>query len=471
VPKLRGDERGPLARIDDRGHLARNVNHKHHPYVLFGGGQTMPRILLIFFLLLSLPFTVHSLSVTKSTDQSATLAQRWQWAQQHLTKKEMWVAYSIEQSLPENQIIGSFYGGRERYPSIYEVLTGNKRAFRSNMKTTGDIQITGTVNMKLEGGNGNIVSREIAMLFGFHGNRMDHVEVSMIDLQFDFRHRDLVWLGNASHEESIKFLQALYKKESDITLAEDLLDAIGIHQSPALVVPILQEVLNSGSNNDLRAKAAFWLGGQNDPSALKVLITALKNEKSEDVIEEGFAGLTEMTLPEADQQLKEWTRPGYSQKLRENAIFWIGQKQAPGTLELLEKIAMQDSNEEILEKAIFSMSEMDKTPGVTATLIRIARNHPTREGRKQAIFWLSQNYTDKIEKTLGDFASNDKDREIQKQALFALTELENGAGVPELIQLAKNHKDPEIRKQAIFWLGESDDERAHAALLKIIEEN
>jgi HEAT repeat protein len=431
----------------------------------------MPRILVIIFLFLVIPFTAHSLSVTKSPDQSATLAERWKWAQQHLTKKEMWVAYSIEQSIPENQIIGSFYGGHERFPTIYEVLTGNKRAFRANMKTTGDIQITGTVNMKLEGGKGNIVSREIAMLFGYRNNRMDQVEVSMIDLQFDFRHRDLIWLGNASQEESINFLKAIYKKESNSKIAEDLLDAIGIHRTPAVVVPLLQEILNSQSNDDLRAKAAFWLGSQNDPAALKVLTAALKSEKSEDVIEQGFAGLSEMTLPEADQQLREWTKAGYSQKLRENAIFWMGQKEAPGTLEFLEKIAMQDSNEEILEKAIFSMSEMHKTSGVTETLIRIARNHPNREGRKQAIFWLSQNYSEKIEKTLGDFALNDKDREIQKQALFALTELENGAGVPELIQLAKTHKDPAIRKEAIFWLGESDDKRAHEALLKIIEEN
>jgi hypothetical protein len=265
----------------------------------------MSRFRSILFLLLSLVITLtaESLSVTKSPDSSATLADRWQWAQQH-HKNDAWVAYSIEQSMPENEIVGSFYGGHDRFPTIYEVLTGNKRAFRSNMKTSGDIQITGTAHMKLEG-KANIVSREIAMVFGYKGNRIDDIEVSMIDLQFDFRHRDLIWLGNASQEESINLLQAIYKKESNTKLAEDVLDAIGIHRTPSLVVPILQQVLNSNSNEDLRAKAAFWLGSQNDPTALKILAAALKSEKSEDVIEEGFAGLTEMTLPEADQQLRE----------------------------------------------------------------------------------------------------------------------------------------------------------------------
>jgi HEAT repeat protein len=429
----------------------------------------MPRNLFLILLLSLIAFTAHSSSVTKYPNPSATLTERWQWAQQEL-KNGSWIAYSIQQSMPENELVGSFYGGRERFPTIYELLTGNKRAFRLNMRTSGDVQIFGNAHMTLEG-NAKIVSREIAILFGYSNKRIDDIDVSMIDLQFDFRKRDLIWLGNASQEESISFLQNLYKKEANTKLAEDLLDAIGIHRSPALVVPILQQVLNSNANDDLRAKAAFWLGGQNDPTALKVLVTALKSEKSEDVIGEGFAGLSEMTLPEADQQLKEWTKASYSQKLRENAIFWMGQKESPGTLEYLEKIAMQDSNQEIIEKAIFSMSEMSKTPGVTETLIRIARTHRNREGRKQAIFWLSQNYTQKIEKTLGDFDENDKDREVQKHALFALSELENGAGVPELIQIAKTHKDPMIRKEAIFWLGETDDDRAHEALLKIIEEN
>ncbi len=429
----------------------------------------MPRNLFLILLFSIIAVTAHSLAVTKYPNPSATLTERWQWAQQQL-KNGSWIAYSIQQSMPENELVGSFYGGRERFPTIYELLTGNKRAFRPNMRTSGDVQIFGTAHMTLEG-NANIVSREIVILFGYSNKRIDDIEVSMIDLQFDFRKRDLMWLGNASHEESISFLQSLYKKEATTKLAEDLIDAIGIHRSPSLVVPILQQVLNSNANEDLRAKAAFWLGDQNDPTALKILVSALKSEKSEDVIEEGFAGLSETTLPEADHQLKEWTKAGYTQKLRESAIFWMGQKESPGTLQYLEKIAMQDSNQEIIEKAIFSMSEMSKTPGVTETLIRIARTHPSREGRKQAIFWLSQNYTEKIERTLGDFAENDKDREVQKHALLALSELENGAGVPELIQIAKTHKDPMLRKEAIFWLGEADDDRAHEALLKMIEEN
>jgi HEAT repeat protein len=280
----------------------------------------------------------------------------------------------------------------------------------------------------------------------------------------------LIWLGLTSSEESIALLRNFYEKDQRIKFKEEFLSAVGVHRSPALVVPFLQKVLNSNAAEDLRAKAAFWLGTQNDPSALKVLVATLPNESSEDVIQDGLVGMTEMTLPEAMTQIKEWTKKSYSRNLREGAIFWLGQKEAPGTLPLLEKIAMEETDQEIVEKAIFSMSEMEKTPGVTDTLVRIAHKQPTREGRKQAIFWLSQNYTEKIASTLKDFATKDPDHEVRKHAVFALSELEGGEGIPELIKIAKTDKDPEIRKQAIFWLGESDDERAHEALLQIIQE-
>ena len=142
------------------------------------------------------------------------------------------------------------------------------------------------------------------------------------------------------------------------------------------------------------------MGTQNHPSALKILVETLPSETSEDVIDDGLVGMSEMTLPEAMTQMKEWTNKKYSRKLREGAIFWLGQEDAPGTLPLLEKIAMQETDPQIVEKAIFSMSEMKKTAGVTETLIRIAHNQPTREGRKHAIFWLSQNYNEKTAATL-----------------------------------------------------------------------
>ncbi len=436
-----------------------------------------PRILkaalLVTFLFIS--SIACSITAAKYPDESAPLAERWKWGQQQLTQnKDLWIAYSISQEMYENEIIGSWYNDKKKFPTIYEVLTGKSQPGPAR-PSHGDVQIFAQEQLtrieEKDSGRGKLVTRELAILFGYKGTILDRIDVSLLELQFDFRGKGLIWLGSTTSEQSIDLLRNLYDKEQRTKFKEEYLSSIGVHRSPSLVVPVLQKVLNSNAAEDLRAKAAFWLGTQDHPSALKVLVATLENETSEDVIEEGMVGMIDMTLPEAASQMKEWTKKKYSRKLRESSIFWLGQQEAPGSLALLEKMAMEETDPEIVEKAIFSMSEMEKTPGVTETLIRIAHNQPTREGRKHAIFWLSQHYNEKIAATLKDFATKDPDHEVRKHALFALAELEDGQGIPELIRIAKSDKDPELRKQAIFWLGESDDERAQKALLQIIEEN
>ena len=428
------------------------------------------------FLLINLFFFCSiswSITTTKYPDESVSLVERWKWGlQQRDQHKDVWIAYSISQEMYENELIGSWYSDKRKFQTIQEVLTGKSQPVQ-NRPNHGNVQVFAKEQLarfdEKDSGPGKLVTKELAILFGFEGT-LDRVELTMLESQFDFRGKSLIWLGATSSEESLSFLRNMYEQEKRIKFKEDLLMCIGIHRTPAIVVPFLEKVLKSNAHDDLRAKAAFWLGQQNHPSALKVLTETLPSETSEDVLEDGLVGMIEMTMPEATNQMKEWTKKKYSRKLREGAIFWLGQEDAPGALPLLEKIAMEETDPEIVEKAIFSMSEMQKTPGVTETLIRIAHNQPTREGRKHAIFWLSQNYTEKLELTLKDFATKDPDREVRKHALFALTELEDGQGISELIKIAKSDKDLEMRKQAIFWLGESDDERAQKALLQIIEE-
>ena len=60
---------------------------------------------------------------------------------------------------------------------------------------------------------------------------------------------------------------------------------------------------------------------------------------------------------------------------------------------------------------------------------------------------------------------------IQKQAAFALSQLKDGKGIPILIKIVKNHPGIEVRKNAIFWLGQSNSEEALEALISIVQKN
>ena len=60
------------------------------------------------------------------------------------------------------------------------------------------------------------------------------------------------------------------------------------------------------------------------------------------------------------------------------------------------------------------------------------------------------------------------DRDLKEQAVFALSQRPRDEGIPALIRLARSHPDRAVRRQAMFWLGQSDDARAVALFEELL---
>jgi HEAT repeat protein len=76
--------------------------------------------------------------------------------------------------------------------------------------------------------------------------------------------------------------------------------------------------------------------------------------------------------------------------LRKQALFWIGQRAGKRSLEVLGNVVEKsDDDTEVQKQAVFAISQRPKDEAVPL-LIKIARNHPKAEVRKQAMFWLGQ---------------------------------------------------------------------------------
>jgi hypothetical protein len=97
---------------------------------------------------------------------------------------------------------------------------------------------------------------------------------------------------------------------------------------------------------------------------------------------------------------------------------------------------------------------------VVPALIPIARNDPSREVRRQAIFWLGQKAGEKAVGELRRSIDEDPDDEVREHAVFAVSQLPNDRAVPLLIDLVKTHKSRRVRERALFWLSQTDDPRA-----------
>jgi len=163
--------------------------------------------------------------------------------------------------------------------------------------------------------------------------------------------------------------------------------------------------------------------------------------------------------PAADIALEKLIQPAQSERLREEAIFWLGVERGKKGVELLHKYAKDDPDDRIREKATFAFSR-SKEPEALKDLIGMARSDASPRVRGQAIFWLAQIGGKKEAAQITAAIENDPETEVKKKAVFALSQMHNEDSVPLLINLAKTNRNPVVRKQAIFWLGQSHDPRA-----------
>lgn len=173
--------------------------------------------------------------------------------------------------------------------------------------------------------------------------------------------------------------------------------------------------------------------------------------------------------PNALPALERMAGPGESSKIREDALFWIGQRGGERGFRFLRDFLRSDESTSLRKKAVFSLSQNDYE-GATAELISLARNDKTREIRREAIFWLGQRAGTKAAGELRRFVDEDPDDDVREHAVFAISQLPHERSVPILIDLVRNHKSPKVRKKAMFWLAQTGDDRAIDMIEEILKD-
>jgi hypothetical protein len=161
---------------------------------------------------------------------------------------------------------------------------------------------------------------------------------------------------------------------------------------------------------------------------------------------------------------------GQPDRVREQAIFWLGAGGGARGFEVLKRIVREDPSERIRDRAVFALYT-SRQPGSTDEIIRAARDDRSSKVRGQALFWLAQKAGERAAGFISATIENDPDTEVKKKAVFALSQLPKDEGVPKLIEVARNNKNPAVRKQAMFWLGQSKDPRALEFFTQILKSN
>jgi hypothetical protein len=339
-----------------------------------------------------------SQEVVRPPQAGGSLEVRMAWAHKEASRRGFrdgyWTGYSIRRLMGERSTIGSYDSEARFKPTLRRIIEGqeskipagaDEEAVREKARQVLD-------DIEKEGRPERKVWKDVAVLFRNGkraGTAAEDVRLGNLDSHIDLDGLPLIWLAEFGDEESLNWLKDKYREAENEKTKEPILAAIGIHQSPSLVIPILSSVLESREPDSLRRGAAFWLSQQNDRKAYDILLRTAERDPSHEVREGSVFAISQLEIEESVDGLIGLVRTATYEDVRHQAIFWLGQKASTKATASLEKLAYESGEMKIQEQAVFALSQLPGNEGVDA-LIRVVKTHPSAGIRKKAIFWLGE---------------------------------------------------------------------------------
>ena len=331
---------------------------------------------------------------------TGALAARLAWALGEASKaspgRAFSVGWSFRRLMAGNEMIGSYRdgpGGREI--TVEEVLAGKRSLGQGSGGEAGEVRVTARKvldDIEHRGRPAPKVQKDVGLFLTYEPGRpatLAEAELSNLDLSFDFRGRDLYWLGGAEVAESFGLVTALCGAAGADKARHGLIAAAGLHGDARLAVPFLEKVLAGDGSDGIRKDAAFWIGQQDDAAGLKVLVRAAESDRSKEVREGAVFAASQVELPEAVDALIGLARTAPHPDARKQAVFWLGQMASKKAAPALEDFARSGPDAELQEQAVFALSQLPDDQGLEP-LIKLAKSHPDPRVRKKAVFWLGE---------------------------------------------------------------------------------
>ncbi len=232
---------------------------------------------------------------------------------------------------------------------------------------------------------------------------------------------------------------------------------------------ILMDAAKNDPDSETREQAVFWLSQVRSDKAIPLLEQILKTSNDEGMQDKALFALSQKREDRAQAALRDYaSRDGISSHLREQAIFWLGQRRSEENAQFLRQLFAKTTSDDAKDKIIFSISQQRSSGNDQFLMDQAVNTKNSMEIRKQALFWAGQTGSIDVAK-LGTLYDRASEEDFKNQVIFVLSQKgKSPEAVDKLIDIAKNEKNKELRKQAIFWLSQSRDPRAAKLLMDII---
>jgi HEAT repeat protein len=271
-------------------------------------------------------------------------------------------------------------------------------------------------------------------------------------------------LGDVGVRDATSWLLDVAAKESG-KVAGNAIFATTLADSVDMTQPLYQFARNDSRPQEAREQAIFWLGQLPDESAVGLLERILRDSRESSIKDKAIFALSQHQSGRGMPVLRDFaTSTRESEKLRGQAIFWLGQRRGESTQFLRNLYSSLDS-EELKDKVIFSLSQQ-KGANDEWLLDLVSNSREPMEMRKKALFWAGQ--TGAPMSRLASIYSRTTEREMKEQMIFVFSQRREAAAFDKLMDIARNDPDRDARRKAMFWLGQSKDPRVASMLSDII---
>src|SRR5437762_2687063 len=120
------------------------------------------------------------------------------------------------------------------------------------------------------------------------------------------------------------------------------------------VEDILLDVARNDPDHEVREQAVFWLSQVPSERAVEMLDSILRTSPDEEIQKKAVFALSQKHSPRAGEILRAYAeRPGVSDEVRAQIIFWLGQRPGAENAAFLRGLYAKLTDDDLKEKVIF----------------------------------------------------------------------------------------------------------------------
>jgi hypothetical protein len=271
--------------------------------------------------------------------------------------------------------------------SHFSVCSGNTRS-SSNDECCGVYRLEDTDNSVRSDDHNQVTQSSVEILARIDHGGVDRVRFVGSGCEIDAGGLAFTWLTDVKPDDSVAWLSSMATAERS-HLTDEALSAIAVHETAQATV-VLEKFAASANPLWLREKGAFWLGaerGHDGYLALKKLLSDPDPEFRKKLSFDLFVSHD----PSAVDDLIHMAKSDQDTSVREQAIFWVGQKAGAKAVAMLKDTIVNDPEVGVKKKAVFALSQLPKDEAVPE-LLHVAQTNPDPAVRKDAMFWLGQTH-------------------------------------------------------------------------------